>query len=57
MAETLLASASTAGAVLAFILAVASGISSRQGIRLLIIGMMLSWAPDLNRAVSRLATN
>lgn len=57
MAETSFASVSTAGAALVFVLAAIVGITSRQGIRLIMIGIMLSLAPDVSRAVSSLAAN
>jgi hypothetical protein len=57
MPETSLASATTVCTVLAFVLAAVAGITSRQGIRLVLIGIMLSLAPDVSRVISSLATN
>jgi hypothetical protein len=55
MPEISLASATTIGAVLAFVLAASAGITSRQGIRLVLIGIMLSLTSDVSRAVAGLA--
>jgi hypothetical protein len=57
MAETSFASATTVCTLLAFVLAAVTGITSRQGIRLVLIGIMLSLTPDVSRVVSSLATN
>jgi len=42
-------SIATAGAVLAFLLAAAAGITSRRGIQLIVIGMLFSLLPHVNR--------
>ena len=57
MAETSFEWVAAIGAICAFVLAAAVGISSRRGLRLLLIGSMLSWAPDVRQAVAKVAAS
>ena len=48
MSDVLIESIATAGAVLAFLLAAAAGITSRRGIQLIVIGMLFSLLPHIS---------
>ena len=52
MPEMSLASAATISACLAFILAAGIGITTRRGMGLMLIGIVLSSMPDINRVAS-----
>ena len=48
MSDVSIESIATAGAVLAFLLAAAAGITSRRGIQLIVIGMLFSLLPHVS---------
>lgn len=50
MSDVSIESIATVGAVLAFLLAAAAGITSRRGIQLIAIGLLFSWLPPVSRA-------
>ena len=50
MSDISIESIATAGAVLAFLLAAAAGITSRRGIQLIVIGMLFSLLPHVSGA-------
>jgi hypothetical protein len=53
MPEVSVESIATAGALLALLLAAASGVTSRRGIQLIVIGVMFSWLPFASEVASR----
>ena len=53
MPEVSVESIATAGALLALLLAAAAGVTSRRGIRLIVIGVVFSWLPFVSKDVSR----
>jgi len=57
MPETSFEWAAAIGAICAFVLAAAVGISTRRGLALLLIGVMLSLASDLRQAVAKVAAS
>ena len=50
MSDVSIESIATVGAVLAFLLAAAAGITSRRGIQLIVVGLLFSWLPPVSRA-------
>ncbi len=55
MPETSFEWAAAIGAICAFMLAAAIGISTRRGLTLFLIGIMLWWAPDAKQAAAKVA--
>ena len=53
MPEVSVESIATAGALLAFLLAAAAGVTSRRGIQLIVIGVVFSWLPFVSEVASR----
>ena len=53
VSEVSIESIATAGAVLAFLLAAAAGITSRRGIQLIVIGVLFSWLPLVSEVGAR----
>ena len=50
MSDVSIESIAAAGAVFAFLLAAAAGITSRRGIQLIVIGLLFSLPPSVSRA-------
>ena len=50
MSDVSIESIATVGAVSAFLFAAATGITSRRGIQLIVVGMLFWWLPTISRA-------
>ncbi len=53
MPEVSVESIATAGAILALLLAAATGVTCRRGIQLMVIGVVFSWLPFASEVASR----